>query len=77
MAKDNTIFEKYFDQEIENILSENNLNKKPIIRMKIDYTGFEIIRLIKLEEKYKKFVANPNKIFLFTQKKQRTQKNKE
>ena len=68
------MFDKYFDKEIDNILSENSLEKKPIIRIKIDYTGFEIIRLNKLEEKYKKFVANPNKIFLFAQKKLKPQK---
>ena len=36
----NSSFEVFFNKEIEEILSQNTTNRKPIIRIKIDYTGF-------------------------------------
>lgn len=61
--------EKYLEQEINGILIEydkNNENqsqkeknlKLPLLRLKIEYSGFDIIRIQRLEAKFKGKIAN-------------------
>lgn len=37
--------------------------KKPILRIKIEYSGFELMKMRYLETKFADKVANPDKIF--------------
>ncbi len=49
--------------------------RKPIIRMKIEYTGYEITRCKMLELKYGERVANAESIMSFWKRKEEKAKN--
>ena len=56
--------ENYLERCIDGILEEysrrevRNLKKLPLVRLKVEYSGFDIIRIQRLETKFKGKVAN-------------------
>ena len=66
--------EKYLEGEIEETLKEFEKNhegekKLPLVRLKIEYSGFDIIRIQRLEAKFKGRIANEGEILKFWKKK--------
>lgn len=58
--------ESFLEAEIENVIrqyeekghQEQKLYKSPIVRLKTNYSGFDIIRIKRLEEKFIGRIAN-------------------
>lgn len=66
--------EKFLEGEIEGILCEFTKKSKenkgenekvPLVRLKIEYSGFDIIRIQRLEAKFKGRVANEGYFYIF------------
>ena len=64
--------ESYLEAEIENVIrqyqekgyQEQKLYKSPIVRLQINYSGLDIIRIKRLEEKFIGRVANEGLFFM-------------
>lgn len=64
--------EFFIEEEINNLLKEyqsrvfdREIKKLPIIRLKVEYSGFDVIRIQRLESKFKNKVANQGYISIY------------
>lgn len=66
------------DGELRKYYAENPYRRKaPLVRIKVEHTGFELMKLKFMESKFSDRVANPEKIFQFWEKKQHLQSKNE
>jgi len=57
------------DAELRKYYAQNPYReKKPLLRFKVEYSGFELMKIRYLETKFADKVANPEKIFQFWEK---------